>query len=85
MQFRMKYFNSSMVRLRVYINRQKPIQLPIFQFQYGTIKSIKTADPKKVIKRFQFQYGTIKRGLSMEVSMDLTIFQFQYGTIKSGA
>src|SRR5690554_1282689 len=54
------YFNSSMVRLKVFSFSRHRLST-IFQFQHGTIKSEHVKDRKLGGKIFQFQHGTIKR------------------------
>ena len=57
------YFNSTMVRLKEYLNSKKREHFYPFQFHYGTIKSTHRITPTAhVCLLFQFHYGTIKRG-----------------------
>ena len=46
----------------------------MFQFQYGTIKSLTKAGVWEQKNRFQFQYGTIKRTSLCNVEEDISRF-----------
>ena len=60
---RWKRFNSNMVQLRVYGREVLLYADLLFQFQYGSIKSIKSFVNEKYKYVFQFQYGSIKSKL----------------------
>ena len=60
-----KYFNSSMVRLKVAIVEIK-VGVDQFQFLYGAIKSYDTLQGLRKIILFQFLYGAIKRILRIQ-------------------
>ena len=54
----------------------------VFQFHYGTIKSLR---PRSIINpytQFQFHYGTIKSVIMCIYHALPLLFQFHYGTIK---
>ena len=53
-------FNSNMVRLKEYKERFN-ISILMFQFQYGSIKSVFKYQELSCPCLFQFQYGSIKR------------------------
>ena len=55
----------------------------MFQFQYGSIKSLAETALKLDPSRFQFQYGSIKSAFAGFFCNTLHRFQFQYGSIKS--
>ena len=55
-----EYFNSTMVRLKV-LSGQCRYLGGIFQFHYGTIKSVIMCIYHALPLLFQFHYGTIKR------------------------
>ena len=54
----------------------------VFQFQYGSIKSVFLCLPLLLSLIFQFQYGSIKSDNADSASYFPTAFQFQYGSIK---
>ena len=54
------HFNSTMVRLKVTDIFTVAVMIWIFQFHYGTIKSLDSKDNLFGYSRFQFHYGTIK-------------------------
>ena len=55
----------------------------IFQFHYGTIKSLEPHIMVGHFDQFQFHYGTIKSVRAEADKAEPTLFQFHYGTIKS--
>ena len=59
--FANRYFNSTMVRLKVIILIVVIIPCFVFQFHYGTIKSVLADLSGNGHDIFQFHYGTIKR------------------------
>ena len=54
----------------------------VFQFHYGTIKSLSQPDCIRIRPKFQFHYGTIKREIYRMGRENRIGFQFHYGTIK---
>ena len=55
------HFNSTMVRLKDQARLRFHTESYIFQFHYGTIKSLGYTRGSKEFSEFQFHYGTIKR------------------------
>ena len=54
----------------------------LFQFHYGTIKSLQTLKMLTKILNFNSTMGRLK-GSNAEQPSSIIIFQFHYGTIKS--
>ena len=54
-------FNSNMVRLKVVLLNGTKGAIKLFQFQYGSIKSLCQDIAVLLFFAFQFQYGSIKR------------------------
>ena len=54
----------------------------LFQFHYGTIKSVASYTDPLELSLFQFHYGTIKSTETRTGSDTPLEFQFHYGTIK---
>ncbi len=71
-----------MVRLKE-DNVNQLINEAIFQFLYGTIKSLVSNRAKVYPNVFQFLYGTIKSFVFGRLQNIKAAFQFLYGTIKS--
>ena len=71
-----------MVQLRVCILSLKGSFTREFQFQYGSIKSLKAGKMYSTGLKFQFQYGSIKRMNKCKLHYFRSVFQFQYGSIK---
>ena len=55
----LSYFNSSMVRLEDDLKEYR-LSNSLFQFQYGTIRSVTGIRSSIIHIQFQFQYGTIR-------------------------
>ena len=70
-----------MVQLKASTYRLKPAPL-LFQFLYGTIKSLATRIYLGGVPVFQFLYGTIKSERDFRNIKSEFLFQFLYGTIK---
>ena len=71
-----------MVRLKDVIGQPKTGSL-LFQFHYGTIKSVVEYYDFFFVPLFQFHYGTIKSRNNTTLQAFQKLFQFHYGTIKS--
>ena len=72
-----------MVRLKVENENPSFDHETVFQFQYGSIKSLEMMHEQNELNLFQFQYGSIKSNVKPWIKTSLHLFQFQYGSIKS--
>ena len=72
-----------MVRLKDTVENHSSIVIKLFQFLYGTIKSMMRKCLMSSLYIFQFLYGTIKRIKNKKFHIGRRLFQFLYGTIKS--
>ena len=72
-----------MVRLKENFSQFELAWTSLFQFHYGTIKSLIRANISNILPRFQFHYGTIKSIDTRGYPYVEIAFQFHYGTIKS--
>ena len=77
-------FNSRKVRLTQNIHRIQA-GTPIFQFQKGTINTIRAIVTRYRDEEFQFQKGTINTLIAPPVRDNTKLFQFQKGTINTSA
>ena len=66
-------FNSIMVRLRQVV-KAKFVLTPVFQFQYGAIKTGIGNHDAGLRQKFQFQYGAIKTTTPVKFKTDLGCF-----------
>ncbi len=76
-------FNSSLVRLRVEKTADNLLDIVMFQFQFGAIKSYFIHKLFFKYQMFQFQFGAIKSSTLSSESNQFRMFQFQFGAIKS--
>ena len=78
------YFNSSMVRLKVFNYRICNCSLLYFNSSMVRLKGRNKNVFRCYYSLFQFQYGAIKSGISKVIPLaNVSEFQFQYGAIKS--
>jgi len=76
-------FNSTMVRLKEGKIDNFGKLVEIFQFHYGSVKSLFIVALCIRGDKFQFHYGSVKR-LSVSLTFLVTReFQFHYGSVKS--
>ena len=70
-----------MVRLKVGSENSLAL-FALFQFHYGSIKSLLAAWKVKIWYLFQFHYGSIKSDFEVIEQLIDVEFQFHYGSIK---
>jgi len=75
-------FNSTMVRLKDGCEGLGIYWCIIFQFHYGSVKSIKGRISPSQVYAFQFHYGSVKSEVMRSIKSKQVVFQFHYGSVK---
>jgi len=57
----------------------------LFQFHYGSVKSLNAFAAAVINDLFQFHYGSVKSFTNSALNRNANIFQFHYGSVKSEA